>query len=156
MRIIAHRGNIYGPEEQENSPRFIDRGIELGFDCEIDLWLHGNTFLLGHDFGRYQINLNWLRDRECYLWVHCKNLLALHFLSNLNNHKLNFFWHENDKYSITSSNKIWTYPGASLMPGSVAVLPELWSNDEEIHELSECFAICTDYSDKYKKILISL
>ena len=38
MKLIAHRGNINGSEpDNENSPEYIDKCIELGFDVEIDL-----------------------------------------------------------------------------------------------------------------------
>jgi hypothetical protein len=125
--------------------------IESGFDCEVDLWIKDDTFLLGHDFGEYLISLKWLRDRENSLWVHCKNGDALTYLNESKGNEINFFWHESDKYSLTSNAKIWVFPGHQLFPGSIAVLPELWLNEERGPELSRCFAVCTDYPEKYKK-----
>lgn len=151
LRIISHRGNISGPGQRENHPEQIDFCIESGFDCEVDLWVKDDTLLLGHDFGKYLINLKWLSDRENSLWVHCKNGDALTYLSEFKDHKINFFWHESDKYTLTSRNKVWVYPGHQLFPESVAVLPELWLNEDRISELSRCFAICSDYPEKYKK-----
>ena len=152
LRIISHRGNISGPGKRENHPEQIDLCIESGYECEVDLWLKDDTLLLGHDFGEYPINLKWLRDRENSLWVHCKNGDALTYLNESNNHKINFFWHESDRYTLTSSNNVWVYPGRQLFPGSVAVLPELWLNEDRSSEISRCFAICTDYPEKYKKV----
>ena len=39
MKLIAHRGNINGPNpETENTVNQIDKCIEEGYDVEIDLW----------------------------------------------------------------------------------------------------------------------
>ena len=151
LRIISHRGNISGPGQRENHPEQIDFCIESGFDCEVDLWVKDGLLLLGHDFGEYPINLRWLRDRENSLWVHCKNGDALIYLIEYKDHKINVFWHENDEYTLTSSKKIWVYPGRPLFPGSVAVLPELWLNKKSSTRLSGCYAICTDYPETYKR-----
>ena len=38
MKLIAHRGNVYGPEsDKENSPDYIDKSISMGYDVEIDV-----------------------------------------------------------------------------------------------------------------------
>ena len=38
MKIIAHRGNIEGPDSNlENHPNQVDLAINYGFDCESDL-----------------------------------------------------------------------------------------------------------------------
>jgi hypothetical protein len=35
MIIISHRGNIDGPDlNQENSPKYLEKAIELGFEIE--------------------------------------------------------------------------------------------------------------------------
>ena len=45
MRIISHRGNLDGSNSSlENSPNYILRAIELGFDVEVDLWYENNRF----------------------------------------------------------------------------------------------------------------
>ena len=37
MKLIAHRGNTHGPEEdKENSPDYIDKCLSEGYDAEID------------------------------------------------------------------------------------------------------------------------
>jgi len=150
LRIISHRGNLDGPGQRENHPEQIDICLNSGFDCEVDLWVEADNLLLGHDFGVYSINLRWLKDRGHLLWIHCKNNEALKYLGEVGDSKVNFFWHENDAYTLTSSNKVWVYPGRELLSGSVAVLPELWLSEERKRELSRCFAICTDYPEKYK------
>jgi len=50
MKIIAHRGNLTGPNPlRENSIDYIEEAISEGFDVEIDLWVEDNQCHLGHD-----------------------------------------------------------------------------------------------------------
>ena len=45
MKLIAHRGNINGPNpEMENNPEYILNTLSLGYDCEIDVHLINNNF----------------------------------------------------------------------------------------------------------------
>ena len=47
MKLIAHRGNIDGPNvNEENKPEYILQAIEKGYFVEIDLWYKDNTCLL--------------------------------------------------------------------------------------------------------------
>jgi hypothetical protein len=42
MRIIAHRGNLDGPDPtRENSPIYVMAALAAGVDVEVDLWLVG-------------------------------------------------------------------------------------------------------------------
>ena len=149
MRIIAHRGNLNGPSSSENTPKQVDSCIEFGFDCEVDIWSINNNIFLGHDKGSTQINLDWLIERREKLWCHCKNLGALKFFESLKEVKFNYFWHENDKYTLNSQGTIWVYPGEIVPSGAVSVLPEKWAKDSRISELNQSFGICTDYSTQY-------
>jgi hypothetical protein len=153
MRIISHRGNLYGPGKNENIPKFIDICLENNFDCEIDLWYQFGRLKLGHDAGENEIDMSWLSARKDYLWVHCKNSDAVSLLSRHSEKTLNFFWHEQDAYTLTSNNKLWTYPGKNLIPDSVAVLPELWFEESMVSEIIKCYAVCTDFPFKYKDLL---
>lgn len=141
MRLIAHRGLFEGPsKELENAPEQIDRAIDLGFDCEVDLWRIDDKLLLGHDGPQYQIDRQFLVSRP--LWIHAKNLEALEWLTK--SHDLEYFWHQEDDYVLTTSQYIWTYPGKSLTARSIAVMPE-WSDPTfEALDLN-CFGICSDF-----------
>ena len=56
MRLISHRGNIKGPNpDQENRPWYIDEAILQGFDVEVDVWLVDDEIVLGHDFPQYYV-----------------------------------------------------------------------------------------------------
>jgi len=38
MKLISHRGNLFGPNPtNENNPDYILNAIELGYDVEIDV-----------------------------------------------------------------------------------------------------------------------
>ena len=146
--IISHRGNIEGPVlETENKPEQIDFVLKKNFDVEVDLWYDKNIFFLGHDSPQYKIDYNWLKSRKNKLWIHCKNLQALEQLINTD---LNFFWHQEDDFAITSKGYIWTYPGKKLGLKSIAVMPE--GSSWQLHNLKECFAICSDYVYHYQGI----
>lgn len=141
MILISHRGNLNGPNpERENKISCIEEAISLGYDVEIDLWLIGSKFFLGHDLPQYEINLNWIIERQCFLWVHCKNLSAIEYLNGLDN-KINYFWHQSDDVTLTSLGFIWAYPGKQPIAGSISVLPEL--NNYE--DLDYCYGVCSDY-----------
>jgi len=147
---ISHRGNLDGPSDLENLPSRVDECLNNFFDCEIDLWVEDRKFLLGHDFGQYPVEKNWLIERQNNLWVHCKNSEAISALTSSNDHSLNFFWHQNDSYTITSKKFVWVYPGSPVIQGSVAVLPEKWQSKTVSQGLLNAYAICTDYIWKYK------
>jgi len=151
MQLIAHRGLTQGPDKNiENHPEQIAKAINQGFDCEIDLRIIGSKLMLGHDDAQYVINKNFLSDHSEKLWIHAKNLQALHWLTNEDD--LNFFWHQEDDFVITSKKYIWTYPGKELTNKSIMVMPE-W-HDPSFENLNvNCFGICSDYVENIKRIL---
>jgi len=120
MFFISHRGNLTGPNPmKENSVEYINNALSKSFDVEIDLWFKNKNFFLGHDEPKYEIDLNFLKKPG--LWIHAKNLECFYQLSNFD---LNFFWHEDDKITITSKGFFWNYPGTLLSKKSICVLPE--------------------------------
>ncbi len=151
MRFIAHRGNVEGPSKFENSPSQIDWCLNRSIDCEVDLWVEDETFKLGHDFGQYEITEKWLLERMHGLWIHCKNSEALKTLVDFHEPDLNFFWHQEDSYTLTSRNFIWVYPGKVVPPGSISVLPENWITVQRSEEVALGFGVCTDYVLRYKE-----
>ena len=157
MKIIAHRANIGGSNlEVENHPEQIDKCIEEGYDVEIDLRYHKSTetLWLGHDEPQYKITWWWLAKRHDNLWIHCKDFKSLDIFSN-NPIDFNFFWHENDNYTLTSKGYIWTYPGQLFGNNSVIVMPEVFDlqniqdNDTIVYS-KRFFAVCSDYVEKFK------
>jgi len=142
MKLIAHRGNINGPfPDKENSPEYIENALGNGFDVEIDVWLMDNIWYLGHDKPQYIIDQTFLLNNR--LWCHAKNLDALNNMRKLG--VSNYFWHETDKFTLTSSGYIWTYPGNSVVDNSIIVIL-----DDSVCENKSVYAICGDYVAQMK------
>lgn len=142
MKIISHRGNLNGPSGfMENHPERVDSVLSSGFDVEIDLWYNGEQLFLGHGSPTFMVTKKWLDERKNKLWVHLKNLETL---DNIRDIGLNYFWHENDKMTLTSNGTPWCYPGIYLKQGITVVL-----DHENIP--NDIFGICTDYPLYYEK-----
>ena len=148
MKLIAHRGNINGPDIQnENKPEYIKTAIVLGYDCEIDVRLINNELYLGHDEPTYKINIDFLITNKDSLWIHCKNITALGFLSEYKNYVFNYFWHQTDDYVITSNEFIWTYPKDKYdMFFSSQIILDFSDNvDYNYYREQGIYAVCCDY-----------
>ena len=138
MLFIAHRGNINGRwESMENHPYNIMKLAERGINCEVDIWYDGINFLLGHDEPIHVVTSDFFRYKDA-LWFHAKNLEAL---SKLQSMGLKCFWHEEDKYTLTSNGYIWTYPDQPVCENSIIVdLSPDWMNKNYW-----CHGVCGDY-----------
>lgn len=148
MKVIAHRGNINGPNPStENSLLQIEYALSKGYDCEIDLWYKDDKLYLGHDFPQYEVHINFLLKNSNKLWCHCKHLESFDYL--LTYKELNCFYHQTDDYIFTSKNIIWIYPGKRIPKNKkgIIVMPEL--NPELKYNKSDIGGICTDYPDSY-------
>jgi|TARA_E500000318_G_C3534744_1_gene202076 hypothetical protein len=138
MILISHRGNTIGPNpNNENKPEVILKTLE-DFDCEIDLWLIDGHLFLGHDEPQYAIGEDFLNNKG--LWIHAKNIEALDFL---NGKKVNYFWHEEDKATITSLGYIWCYPGTYCKNGITVELNYKSTVHGKLAD-SSIAGICTD------------
>jgi hypothetical protein len=141
MIVISHRGNLNGPDTKtENHPDQILKAIKLGLDVEVDVWFKDDSFFFGHDYPQYEISDEFLLSIIDNAWIHCKNLEALEVLSQ-GDDLFRYFWHENDNYTITSNEKIWTLPGNKITNHSVCVLPEKYPNID----YSKAYGVCTDF-----------
>ena len=141
MILISHRGNMDGKQPVlENHPTHIQRALAHNFDVEIDVW-YDKGWWLGHDGPEYKTDMNFLENRR--FWIHCKNIAALTYLQPT---KLNYFWHEEDSYTLTSHGYIWAYPNEMAMAGgnSIAVMPEIHNTDVNLFT-----GICSDNIMKY-------
>ena len=149
MILIAHRGLTEGPNKDlENKPEQIKKSLKEGFDCEVDVWWQDYRWFLGHDAPTYEVDYEFLRQSG--LWIHAKNVNALYVLGA--DPTLNYFWHQNDDFTLTSQGDIWTYPGKDLTQNSVQVLPE-W-NDPALENIDfNCLGICSDYVSRIRDIM---
>ena len=157
MIIIAHRGNVDGINlERENSPDYIDEALELGYDVEVDLRVKDKRLYLGHDEAQYPLKLGWLyRNRE-RLWIHCKDRESLEFCSSTVMN-LHYFFHANDRYTLTSKGIGWVLVGQIPYNNSIAVLPESISYYDKYEgkydRILGTHGICTDKCNYYRREL---
>ncbi len=173
MRIISHRGYLNGPDDSiENNPKHIENIInQYGFDIEIDLWMINpwndkKKFYLGHNEPKYEIKYNFLKKYCDNLWVHCKNIEALSYLSIFMSRGdfINYFWHQEDNFALTSIEYIWCHyrnENKDIPNGSIKLYFDIRNiTTYEIVELKNkyLYAICTDYpillKEKFNSIVI--
>jgi glycerophosphoryl diester phosphodiesterase len=151
-KIISHRGNLSGPNPlRENSLDYIEEAISEGFDVEIDLRVEDEKCYLGHDESQYFVSMEWLAKYKDVLWIHCKNREALEKVSSAVV-EFNYFYHECDRYTLTSKGIGWVLVGQIPFTKSIIVLPESVDfyrfNPEYIEK---CYGICTDTPIFYRK-----
>jgi hypothetical protein len=145
MFFIAHRGNTSGPDkEKENHPDHILSAIDLGFDVEVDIWFWHNCslsdgmFYLGHDRPQYPVDHLFIEKIKTHAWFHCKNLDALSHISKFDD--TNYFWHQNDDFTLTSKGYIWTFPGKGISDKSILLAKSIDNVD-----LKNCAGVCSDH-----------
>ena len=147
MKYIAHRGLFQGPDKgKENRPSQILLALDKGYDCEIDVWWIKNEWWLGHDEPTYRVDEPFIGQQG--LWLHCKNLDALYELMR-RPFKYVYFWHQEDDFTLTSNDVIWTYPGKHLTNKSVAVVPERCESYWKHVKTLDLVGVCTDYVEKF-------
>lgn len=147
--FISHRGNLFGKNiEKENSVSYIENAFLFDVDVEIDVWLIENAWYSGHDKPEFEINFEWLQKNDKKFWIHCKNIDSLIALQETN---FNYFWHENDKATLTSKNYIWAFPSKKKIKKSIDVLPEKYAIVDP-----GCLGICSDYVIDFKNKLLNL
>lgn len=141
MLIIAHRGNINGPTNEENHPTHLLKAIKNNRIIETDIWYDGKIWSLGHDHPQYDITSNFITQIKPHCYFHAKNLQALEALLNTKNTIV--FWHETDDYTITSNGYIWTYPNKPCTSHNIIVCR---SHNEIAAAITfKAYGICTDY-----------
>lgn len=141
MKLIAHRGLTNGPNPDiENSKMQITIALHKGFDVEVDVWYINDVWYLGHDMPLYQTDISFLSKPG--LWIHAKNIDALYQLSKT---KLNYFWHQEDHFTLTSHGYIWTYPNNRLTDHSICVMPNWHDGELRNAKDANCYGICSDY-----------
>ena len=147
MIFIAHRGNLSGPQpENENKLSYIQAALDKGFAVEVDVidFDEHDTFTLGHDKGQEEVPSKYFRQKN--LFAHAKNYKSL---EGLLKHGAHCFYHTDEEYVLTSENKIWCYPGVSYANNDncIVVLPELYP----MKPWRSAYGICSDYIAEYRK-----
>lgn len=145
MIRIAHRGNTNGSDiYRENTVAQISNAISMGFDVEVDVWYVSGQVFLGHDGPSVSVEKSYLIEIADVAWFHCKNLEALNLFTT-EFPELKYFWHEEDRFTLTSNNYIWTYPGQEVTPNSIIVDLTMDSADQY---KDVAYGVCTDYPNR--------
>jgi len=165
MIIIAHRGNINGPNTAvggENTVAAIKHALAEGYDVEIDvLDIDDNgIFYLGHDVVDEMIDYHSGFNR----WIFQSRRIILHgktfraatkLLKMKQNYQIynDFFFHNTDKFALTDIGWLWMYPNPMeifdpTLP-IIDVLPEIY--EKRYYKDSLPLGICTDFPELYNK-----
>jgi len=153
MIFIAHRGLINGPDlNRENKLSTFEIAIKKGFDVEIDIWVFDNKIYLGHDKENLvKIDFKYIEENKKIFWIHTKNFEALKYFSELDVKKeLNYFWHQEDNYTLTSQNIPWIYPGCEPIPNGILVMPENVMDIDKVKNI-KVKGVCSDYIQTIKE-----
>lgn len=149
MKLISHRGNINGINKKlENTLEYIENAINNGFDCEIDIWKIENELYLGHDGPENICNIDFLNKYCNKLWIHCKNIDALVYLTSFKIEMslcsiFNCFYHKDDLYTFTSKGYIWGNIDSPINENIICVLPEKYESKLDFNKI-KCLGICSD------------
>jgi len=159
-RIIAHRGNLFGPNKRyENTKLSIEKCLAEGFDVEIDVRFDSNSgeLYLGHDTYGELIDENFLDFYNDRLWIHCKSFETLNYFAGS---KYSYFWHDNDYFTLTSCHNIWAHPKSYSRTSiaqdpvkfinTILVLPENSIGGQLLEYPDSVFGVCTDYPYEIK------
>ena len=141
--LIAHRGNTNGKQpERENTVAYIEEALAKGYHCEIDICkFDGEKFYLGHDEPQEAVSIKWLRDQQ--LWCHAKSEEALHFM--IENKVPNYFWHQEDDVTLTSSGYIWTHSNNNIYTNKSIVCHMDRPTPQDMVNYKNTSGICSDY-----------
>ncbi len=144
MRLIAHRANLNGSSPKtENSPEAIQQALAAGYQVEVDVWADGRKLMLGHDKGVYPTTLSYLSNSD--IIVHCKNAEALMAVYGS---ALNYFWHQDDDYTVSSHGDLLIKPSSLPVPSGIILMPELSPFPLDLIKL--CAGVCTDKPSLYR------
>lgn len=143
MIIISHRGNLDGPcSSQENTPSTIEFACSQGFEVEVDVWFHHGKYMLGHDEPKHSVSPCWLKKLP--LWCHAKNTEAM---EKMLEDSIHHFWHESDRFTLTSKGIPWCYPNNYNKRG-IVVLTDATLPSKPV------LGVCTDYPLTVRQFLL--
>ena len=142
MILIAHRGNVYGrTQSMENTIEYTNMALDKGYDVEVDVnyYKEHELLYLGHNKNSEIIEVDFLKNKR--LWCHCKTLDALELCRD--NNIPNYFWHQRDAYTLTSSGYIWAFPGEKVNKNTIVVC-------RDTDGAEGCAGICSNYVELFK------
>ena len=145
--FIAHRCNLNGPSENENTIKAMLECIKAGFLVEVDIRLVDSKLFIGHDRAEEEIEIDLLLQHADKLFIHCKNIESLLYLRPYN--KLCIFGHAVDEFVLTSQLDVFCGVGV-IKRGCICVMPELHTRKISGEELRICQHVLTDFPYRYE------
>jgi hypothetical protein len=155
MKLIAHRGNIDGPNSAyENSVDYLWFALTNGFDVEVDVWHVDDQIWLGHDSPTYKLGhsafMSLLSHRG--VWWHAKDYNTLNYMLS-HGRQIKVFAHEGDRYGLVNGGYIWTADTSMQLDQynrTVWILPTLPPD----FVVNECvYGLCTDDFTKILEVV---
>lgn len=152
--FISHRGNLNGSQpDRENTLEYIKEALSKDYQVEIDVRYNDsdNLWYLGHDSADNVLPLGFVVENSKRLWVHAKDATTFKKLQEDPSLRFycNFFFHTDEEYIFTSKSFVWVYPGAPLIKGCIAVMPEI--SDYYLQDIEDlCSGICSDNIEMYR------
>jgi 3-deoxy-D-manno-octulosonate 8-phosphate phosphatase (KDO 8-P phosphatase) len=145
MRLIAHRGNVYGPNPlMENRIDYLNRALDSGFDVEVDVQLIDGKLYLGHDSPQEEVSEDFLKGTR--VWVHSKTSETFKKLSKIP--EIHTFFQSQDSVSLTSKGYFWNHSSNTKLTDRKDILVNL-SNSADLVD-NRIYAICSDYVNSFK------
>jgi len=143
IEIISHRGNTSGPQKKDNIASKLEQTAK-NMLVEVDVWNIDKQWYLGHDAPEAETSIHFISNKNFIL--HAKNLQALTYLTDTD---LHYFWHQEDDFTLTSNNLIWTYPKGEVTTKSIIVCQTL----EEVakYKDEDIWGLCTDYAEDARR-----
>ena len=150
IKFISHRGNINKiVPDRENTKKYIDEAIKLGYDVEIDIRTKDGLLYLGHDTADEIVEMDWLNDRKENLWLHLKDYDSLTTFCNHEN-KFQYFCHQSDDFTLVSSGLIWCHAIHNKMNKN-CIIPLLSLEEVKNYKQNNFYAVCSDFVEQCKE-----
>jgi hypothetical protein len=146
MIYIAHRGNLYGPEpDEENRISYLRRGLVGGFMVEADVRFVDGEWWTGHDEPIDEIPKEMLTNQSI-LW-HAKTRETAEAIIGNDSLRdfMHWFWHEDDHFCLTSRG--WLLSHALREPVSNCIQVSLTSDEPA----DGVMGICSDFVGKLRR-----
>jgi hypothetical protein len=162
LQIIAHRGNLYGPDAAtENTEKAIEAALDAGFAVEIDVWASKNLtgiYYLGHDKPEREISIQKILywTQKNFVYLHCKDLFTLTEYMGIISPPIGItpFFHDKDDAILLTNGCIWVHPNAiqdamnnCWTGAAIAVV----RGKPAYNALKRFYGVCTDYPAEFKK-----
>jgi len=153
--IFAHRGNLDGPSDHENTMPLFRKATSLGYGIEIDIWKSDGKIWVGHDSPFYPIErptIQALSDRGPII-LDCKNYGAMVWASqNFCGPRIDAYYYLSDHPTFSMFGRLVFRSGDYEPPNNcslIQVMPEHDNVNNWNCITNNISHIVTDYPGEY-------